>query len=747
MNRLSTDPGGSSELEEFELDGGGRRVGLRGRRAAADARPQDAAPATKKEPARIITMAWGERYIDDLLSMTLPALLAPGNLPSFTEYFDSELVVVTELRFFDRIIAAPVVARLLQHCDLRLLPIDDLLSSWYGVTLTYALVRGFADLGPAMTDTHLVFLNADFIVADGSYRKLAEVIRRGERLVVSPSYCGVLEEVVRPLRARLDPHTGSLPIARRDMAALLLAHRHNCMRAKTVNQPLFNIGLFDQFYWYVDEQTLLGRQLPIAVVYMRPERVLTELRTFWDYGVVAEYCPTIKPCVLGDSDDFLMAELRTATTFRERHRLSWPSVDAIARHLSSYVTQDHLDYGRHDLVLHARDLPEGIDMARREFKSFVDAVYSRIAQPLSHRDHPFWTMAFPGFSASRLQATAALRASLGKQQRIRSAMREDPVFGARRLRIAAARARREGLKLELLTTIAAQAEEAVPRTGSGAPSPAETRLRHLEAQIAEGERELAGLEAAEAEDLGERPDAAAPGREPAAEEPPQVAQPQPSRLLRLYYALFGKMPAVTKWHPFYTVVRHVNAELAAAQAASSVLLVSSGGLFGSLFLRECTGRKVTLTVPMALSGDYDHLLDEVGRFDLWLCDLEFEDMLLLRDMLAKLRPRLREGAKLILFYENRAAYDLDGSAYRLSKGAFPSIGEATIRFAGSRLGAIAVRAFSAVLAKTPVRPVATALALTTAAPIARLAAWFEERRDPSAYPRRCTSMTVTVTLR
>jgi len=528
------------------------------------------------------------------------------------------------------------------------------------------------------------------------------------------------------------------------MAALLLAHRHNCMRAKTVNQPLFNIGLFDQFYWYVDEQTLLGRQLPIAVVYMRPERVLTELRTFWDYGVVAEYCPTIKPCVLGDSDDFLMAELRTAATFRERQHLGWPSVGTIARHLSSYVTQDHLDYGGYDLVLHARALPADIETARLKFKSFVDDVYSRIAQPLSHRDHPFWTMAFPGFSASRLQGTAALRASLSKQERIRVAMRDNPAFGARHLRIAAARARREGLRLELLTTVAA---EAAPRTGSGTPSPAARRLRHLEAQIAEGERELAALEAEEAEDLGEPPDAAAPGRELAAEELSQVAQPQPSRLLRLYYTLFGKMPTVTKWHPFYTVVRHVNAELAAAREASSVLLVSSGGLFGSLFLRECTGRKVTLTVPMALSGDYNHLLDEVGRFDLWLCDLEFEDMLLLRDMLAKLRPRLRDGAKLILFYENRAAYDLDGSAYRLSKGAFPSMGEATIRFAGSLLGAIAVRAFSAVLAKTPVRPIATALALTTAAPIARLAAWFEERRDPSAYPRRCTSMTVTVTLR
>ncbi len=58
---------------------------------------------------------------------------------------------------------------------------------------------------------------------------------------------------------------------------------------------------------------------------------------------------------------------------------------------------------------------------------------------------------------------------------------------------------------------------------------------------------------------------------------------------------------------------------------------------------------------MALSGDYDHLLEEVGGFDLCLCDLEFEDLLQFREILAKLRPRLSEGAKLVVFYENRPA--------------------------------------------------------------------------------------------
>jgi len=41
--------------------------------------PVDEESPTKR-PTRIITYAWGERYVRELLSLTVPALLAPGNL-------------------------------------------------------------------------------------------------------------------------------------------------------------------------------------------------------------------------------------------------------------------------------------------------------------------------------------------------------------------------------------------------------------------------------------------------------------------------------------------------------------------------------------------------------------------------------------------------------------------------------------------------------------------------------------------
>ncbi len=54
-----------------------------------------------KDTARLIIPVWGEAYVDKVLSITLPAVLAPGNLPALSKMFEVELVIVTESRLFE----------------------------------------------------------------------------------------------------------------------------------------------------------------------------------------------------------------------------------------------------------------------------------------------------------------------------------------------------------------------------------------------------------------------------------------------------------------------------------------------------------------------------------------------------------------------------------------------------------------------------------------------------------------------
>src|SRR5262250_2616834 len=96
-------------------------------------------------PTRIITYAWGEKYVGELLSMTLPALLAPGNLPYVASVLPCEVVILTQEAFFSRVLADPAVAGIRELCPLRLIGLDDLISvpDKYGMALTYVLHRGF----------------------------------------------------------------------------------------------------------------------------------------------------------------------------------------------------------------------------------------------------------------------------------------------------------------------------------------------------------------------------------------------------------------------------------------------------------------------------------------------------------------------------------------------------------------------------------------------------------------------------
>jgi hypothetical protein len=217
-------------------------------------------PGTIKYPTRIITYGWGDRYVDVPLTFTLPALLAPGNLPYVASEVACELVILTQRRFFPTFNRHPVIARLKELCPVRLIKLDDLVASKdkYGMTLTYALHRGFSDLGPRMTEYWHIFLNADFILADGSLRTVIGHLDRGWRIVASPSYCTIAEEVVPDLRQHFDPATSTLTISHRELARLILQHRHTVIRGKTVNQTAFHMRYIDQFYWSLGDSPLLG---------------------------------------------------------------------------------------------------------------------------------------------------------------------------------------------------------------------------------------------------------------------------------------------------------------------------------------------------------------------------------------------------------------------------------------------------------------------------------------------------------
>lgn len=357
------------------------------------------------ETARLIIPVWGETYVGEVLSITLPAVLAPGNLPALSGMFDVEVVIVTETRLFDLVRSSRCFQAVERVCAIRLVALDDLLTNVftdYGMVLTYALFRGFADLGPRMTETFLILLNADFVISDGSLRQLGKLMQQGKRVIHAPSFRVVAEDVDPQLQAMLDQESCILSVAPRQLVKLALANKHPTVKARTVNQRICHLEWMDQYYWYVDDDTLIGYQSPMALVAVRPERVVSEPRGFWDYSFLPEAAPAAEPYFIGDSDDFFMIEPQSRATGREMIRVGWTSFDELARTESLRTTAAQRRSGAQLIKIHAADLPPGLDGAIEQSRAFMAELYGRLAPAsTSHVDHPLLSRWFDEASQRR----------------------------------------------------------------------------------------------------------------------------------------------------------------------------------------------------------------------------------------------------------------------------------------------------------------------------------------------------------
>src|SRR5262249_32013596 len=233
------------------------------------------------------------------------------------------------------------------------------------------------------------FLNSDFILADGSYRSLVpRLLTADQRIILAPSYCTVEEDVLPSIRARLNGLTQTLSIPPRDMARLMLARLHYTVRAKTINRKIYRIERVDQLYYVVDNGTIVGRQFPIAIVAMKPERILTEPVAIWDYGTITEACPTAPLTVIADSDEFLMLELRGRQVAADQLELGWLNPSDIARDLSVWTTTDQRRCSEYTLVLHSGDLSPNLDEGKAALAEFHRQVMAEVGDPVPHRNHP-----------------------------------------------------------------------------------------------------------------------------------------------------------------------------------------------------------------------------------------------------------------------------------------------------------------------------------------------------------------------
>jgi len=539
-----------------------------------------------------------------------------------------------------------------------------------------------------MTDYFLVFFNADFIVANGSFHMLAQRMLAGERLIVAPSYCVNLEDVVPILRRKIDRETTTLTLSPRGMAALVLAYRHNTIRAKTVNQRLFHIDHIEQFYWCVDDHTLLGHQMPISLICMKPERVLTEMRTFWDYGIISEACPTTKPCVLGDSDDFLIMELRAQNTARDKLGLGWPTVKQIATSLSRFVTKDHKDLGLYSLVLHSRDLPESIECAKAQLKEFVDNIYRLMQEkPIDHLNHPFWIYNYDRFQLRRSEFLESSSRSIARSVSTKALVSDSAEKVAKRGNLI------DGFHVALsrwIVIVSGLLERLHVRLFGRIPF---VKRHHPYFSILRPALELVSAE---------------------------LTKPDQAVLL-----------VATQSGPLSKYVRSFS---------------GSGHSFtdGSNLLND--SKFSILDEPKNLKDDDHFLMGPAGPFDLCVCEVDLTDLLHFREVFQRIHHLMVSKGRIVVFYLNLSMSDLHAHQMQIIEQATLPVGQSRMTFAGSIGTKWALTLYSVGADLRNHHGTWGALALVGLAlcafPLSIVGNWQSNRRISHIMPRTCLSLTV-----
>ncbi|WP_316167200.1 MULTISPECIES: hypothetical protein [unclassified Bradyrhizobium] len=341
---------------------------------------------------KFLTVIWGARYIDEFARVSLPSYLSPQNLPWVAEANELEVVVLTSAEGRAHFEKQPIMARLKALCSVRYIPIDDLIAGGaYGVTLTAAYARGIMDSGSEQTNTCFVFMNSDFVLADGSLRTLVSKIAEGHPCVKTPSLRAVAETALPSLVKALSPDGFELTLKPRDLVRIVLDNLHLTVTAKTITQGLITCTSHTQIYWQVDDETLLCRHHLIFMMAVKPEVPLTPLNSYSDYGFMPELVPSRRFTLLGNSDEFFVAELQSSSSERNLVKGGQASVDTIAAELCQWTTAEHRRFAEVDVVFHSGDPGPELDRARARAEQFMTELKSKMTrEPIDHVNHPYW---------------------------------------------------------------------------------------------------------------------------------------------------------------------------------------------------------------------------------------------------------------------------------------------------------------------------------------------------------------------
>lgn len=339
---------------------------------------------------KILIPVWGKDYIDLFCSAGLCSLMLHENIPALLSRGKVKVCILTSKNSVDLFTNQAAFIKLKNIVKVEFSFIDDLLSiSSYGVLLTKAYERGIVEESCEMLNTHFIFLNADLVLSNNTFKTVIKYLDANNSVVLISAVRCNMEDVVLKLK-NIFSQNNDLVLFPRELVGIGLENLHATVLSKLVNQKIIHNSVANQFYWKINSSSLIARCFLLFALCIKPEKIYKEASGYFDYNIVTDLCPSNNYAVIEDSDELFILELSKINQEREHIKFGGKCAKDFVSRLSQWTVQDHRDYSRNTFIYHIEDICSSFVDAKNELDIFMKEIYKNLSLPVSKINHPYW---------------------------------------------------------------------------------------------------------------------------------------------------------------------------------------------------------------------------------------------------------------------------------------------------------------------------------------------------------------------
>lgn len=345
------------------------------------------APSTPTFTFELICVVWGTRYANTLTNLTLPALLAPSNLPSLFASHRIHVVIYTDPETAPLIHSCWSVEALYdiaQTVEIREIERTDAISGPIAQTYSFLCRCHQLAIQASRPDAVLLFINADTIYAAGAMARLPSILRAGYRTVELVTPRGLLEAIAPKLHALAGPQR-TIDVASRPLLRLVFEHPHPITRAHFFAND-DSLLVPDNLYW-----SLVDKGIVAKCTHFHPLLVFPRIRDGRFYGTIDhDFVQNSgirrnERYYVCDSNEICAIELSARTHTQDFPIYTPGSTRSLGRYFRDMCTIDNLKNLEHSVKIDCSEK----DIPLSAWVNTERTAQNIISDALSHVDLPY----------------------------------------------------------------------------------------------------------------------------------------------------------------------------------------------------------------------------------------------------------------------------------------------------------------------------------------------------------------------